>query len=338
MPTRRTGVSWNGQTGPSGDHMTDAERLPVRRFGFSLALSSCVVDASPARDDPRGSPRCRDRVPERRLLLPRHGTQCPHLGKGHLRHSVRLRSLLPGADDHLRAGVPARDRLPVHPPGRQTGDGDYDIAAHKARWRGGALVQGSSSGLKIDGFIFFGDTDYSASSREGRLFRQADGKLVLTWSERKKGFIEGHADVGYRRERSVVVALDPMVGKCEVDTSAGPPRSWFEIGLDLRLPGCVTTLETQVAAILAEKGEAPQAASALAHKTVGSFSMPAEALRFQVRANANGQEDSHLFNFHVTEIDGACTLRLDSQGKRTREKSNVWASFCFPPPPGLRVP
>ena len=153
-------------------------------------------------------------------------------------------------------------------------------AKFKARWKEGALVVpwkeirpnvagmiginvvGNALGLVLAG-MFHSDS-YSPGlylggrNRESRLYRLADGRLVMTDTFRASGDLKqgDMASSSWERQDSVALLLDPAAGDC----SAGPgrpPEAWYGQGVDLRKPDCAAELEEQTVAILVAKGEEP---------------------------------------------------------------------------------
>lgn len=205
----------------------------------------------------------------------------------------------------------------------------YEIAARGARWHDGALLQKRSSGLRVNGLIFFGDTDYSVSSEEARLFRQSDGQLVLSWTVRNKGYTTGENDGAFRVERSVALLLPPRVGTCEIDTAGLPRQPWFEPGPDLRDPACATILEEQAASLLLECGETPEDADAAVAGTVRAFRDGTDARRFTVESRAG-----RSYHFAVSRSASACKLRLVGRERPIKYGRMQTGSFKSRPLPG----
>ncbi len=205
----------------------------------------------------------------------------------------------------------------------------YEIAARGARWHDGVLLQKRSSGLRVNGLIFFGDTDYSVETEEARIFRQADGQLVLSWTIRNKGYTTGENEGGFRVERSVALLLPPRVGTCEVDTGKLRMQPWFEPGPDLRDPTCAEVLEDQVVSMLLEYKETQENAEAAAAEAVRSFRDGTEAAHFKVESRSGAG-----YRFAVTRGAASCKLRLTSRDKPIRHGHMQVGSLKSRPLPG----
>jgi hypothetical protein len=205
----------------------------------------------------------------------------------------------------------------------------YDIAANGARWHDGELLQKHSSGLKVNGFIFFGDTDYTVATREARLFRRPDGNLVLSWSVRDKGYTTGGDHGGFHVERSVALLLPPKTSTCEVDTGTLRMQPWYEPGPDLRDPTCTTVLEEQVAAMLVDYEETPEDADDAAAESVRSFRDGTEAAHFMVESRSGTK-----YHFAVSRGATSCKLRLTGRDRKTKYGRMTTSSLKSRPLPG----
>jgi hypothetical protein len=180
-------------------------------------------------------------------------------------------------------------------------------AKFNAVWSEDALVipwGGSAVRPFVIPFLFW---HISSSSRESRLFKLTDGRLVMSDSFGEGGFTEeGQSDVFFSRKAAVAVILDPCTGDCAADTADRPRQPWFGSGLDLQDARCATQLEEQIAAILVDKNERPETAAALAKEKVEKLS--------------NGENDSRsftvsvfagpIYSFEVASKKSGCVLRL----------------------------
>lgn len=204
----------------------------------------------------------------------------------------------------------------------------YDIAANEAVWHDGELLQRYSSGLRVNGLILFGDTEYTVATREGRLFRRPDGNLVLSWSVRDKGFASGEGSGAFHVERSVALLLPPKTGTCEVDTGTLRMQPWYEQGPDLRDPACATVLEDQVAAMLVGDKETPENADAAA-RVVRYLPDGTYAARFTVHSRSGTS-----YHFSVSRGATSCKLRLTARDRPTKYGRTTTSSLKSRPLPG----
>lgn len=177
-----------------------------------------------------------------------------------------------------------------------------DLASVKAAWDGASLVVKHSLGpfpLPMpSGF------DFAGHSRESRLFKLADGRLVMTDSVQDKGYKQ-QSGLGsfYTEERTVAVILDPATGAC--DAEGRPLQPWFEFGADLREPACAAQLEEQITAILVEKGETAEASALAASTTLESFVGGAPSLTFSA-----SPRPGKSYSFKVVKKKTGCALKL----------------------------
>lgn len=206
----------------------------------------------------------------------------------------------------------------------------------RAVWREDALVipwEGSRVNVGksiVPGIVFgtiFGVWEFAGWERESRLFKVADGRLVLSDSFRIKGYSERHKQGGtfYEREDSIAVFLDPMMGDCTADASDRPLQPLYERGLDLRAPACMAQLERQLASILAEKGEAAEAAEALAHDRVTALSARGENWADFSVSSPSGV----TYKFDFGKNKAGCVLRMYGRGKKGHHfsssvESHIW--------------
>ncbi len=173
-------------------------------------------------------------------------------------------------------------------------------ARFKAGWKEGALVVpwkevrpnvGAMIGINVVGNVLglvlagiLHSDSYSPSlylggrHRESRLFRLADGRLVMTDSFRASGDLKrgDMASGSWERQDSVALLLDPAAEDC----SAGPgrpPEAWYDQGVDLRKPDCAAELEEQTVAILAAKGEEPEQARSAVKESLADLLAGEEA-------------------------------------------------------------
>ncbi len=159
----------------------------------------------------------------------------------------------------------------------------FSSARFKARWHEGALVVpwkeirsnvAEMIGINVLGLVLapiFAPIGGSPSlyvggrNRESRLFRLADGRLVMSDTLTASGDLK-HGDMASRswqRQDSVALLFDPAAGHCAAGPGR-PPEAWYGQGVDLRNPGCAAELEEQIVAILVAKGAEPgQARSAV---------------------------------------------------------------------------
>ena len=192
----------------------------------------------------------------------------------------------------------------------------------RADWRENALVVpwreirsnvGVMIGVNVLRLLLGSNSLYlGGRDRESRLFRLADGRLVMTDTYRAKGDLKpADQSPGYwERQDSVALLLDPVAGDCSAGP-AHPPQPWYDEGVDLRNPECAAQLEESIVSILVEKGESPEAVAAVAReKVIGLRSDEKPRTKFRVAPASN------VFYVFVVEWSGTgCRLRLDSRTK-----------------------
>lgn len=214
----------------------------------------------------------------------------------------------------------------------------FDVAGSKAEWKGPSLVVEQSLGTVFLPLPMA--FHISSRSRESRLFKLKDGRLVMTDTVSGKGYSEaGSASFSgsgvhsvtqpsfHREGRTVAVILDPATGGCEANIEGRPRQPWFNRGPDLRDPACSAQLEEQLAAILADKGEAPEA-SALASQTLESFYHGSDSGNFLVSSQSGGK-----YSFEVVKKGSVCVLRLYAKSKGGKSAFNNVTYFAKRPLP-----
>ena len=210
----------------------------------------------------------------------------------------------------------------------------FKIVAGKALWREHALVVKSSQGVAISsstmtdfvvkssqGVVISSsggpETDYSGGSRESRLFKLADGRLVMSDSVSRKGYSEspgGGNGTFYENRDSVAVILDPAIGGCDAETTNRPLQPWFGTSPDLREAACAAQFEEQLAAILVEEGETPKSAATLAAETLESLHEGLGNRFFSVSSKSGAR-----FSFEVRKKGSGGVLHLRThEGGRPR--------------------
>ena len=211
--------------------MTDAARFLSAAFGFSLLLTSCVVtDVPPPTLLPTGPPVARiDEVSgEYCYYGPDYNVRTFRRGIGDLTF-FDVGALVPPALVTVDATT---DRIVFRFPGRDGTDRSqaFDVVAAGGQWSGGSLLvpRRAAPGFHVHGATGEG-TNYFRHGSESRLFRLADGRLVMSSSFIVKGVhMEKGSEKGtikpswFEKEDSVVVILDPAVGGCDAD-SVRPP-------------------------------------------------------------------------------------------------------------------
>jgi hypothetical protein len=171
------------------------------------------------------------------------------------------------------------------------------------RWpKENAAAQASSEGFAVSG-----------SSRKSRLYRLSDGRLIMTDTVNWKAATHTSFPLFESDVQLVAVILDPDAGGCAPGGGSGR-RPWSGSGPDLRDPACAAMLEVQVAALMAEEGEEPQVAEALAREAVGGLVVgQGDPRRFSVSSPAGGS-----YRFEVGgERPSGCELRLYRSGQGT---------------------
>jgi hypothetical protein len=207
----------------------------------------------------------------------------------------------------------------------------------QAEWREDALVVpwkevrpnvGEMIGINVVGnvlgFVLAGilhSDSYSPNlylggrSRESRLFRLADGRLVMADTLRASGDLKERdmASGAWERQDSVALLLEPATGDCAAAAASRPLQPRFEKGLDLRLPACADRLEKEFASILVEKGETEEVARTLAGETVNSLvNEGGDWAQFLIDSPSGSS-----YKFNVGKSKGGCVLRLYGRTKRT---------------------
>jgi hypothetical protein len=208
----------------------------------------------------------------------------------------------------------------------------------KATWQEGALVVpwkevrpnvGAMVGLNVVGnvlglalagilhsdsytpFVYAG-----GRKRESRLFRLADGRLVMSDTLRASGALkeEDMASGAWAREDSVALLLDPADGDCAAPSPDQPLQPRFERGLDLRVPACADRLAEQFASVLVEKGEPEDVARRVSNETVdGLIENGGNWAEFWLETPSGV-----TYKFDVGKKDDGCVLRMFGRVKRTR--------------------
>ncbi len=204
----------------------------------------------------------------------------------------------------------------------------FDVAGSGARWRDGTLVVEAALKSDVAGFPWTGSR-YVSGSTEARLFRIVDGPLVMSHSVRFKGYDDiSSGDGFFRRERTVVVVLDPLVGGCDADPRGRPLTPWLDRGPDLREPACAANFKAQLVSILVQKDESPEVASSLVEETIRSFFDGADLRRFEV-SSVSGS----TYYFKVQRQSGPCVLRLVHRTRKTAHSSTSYVTFATRPLP-----
>ncbi|HQR44562.1 MAG TPA: hypothetical protein PLB02_01195 [Thermoanaerobaculia bacterium] len=207
----------------------------------------------------------------------------------------------------------------------------FSPAKFRASWQEGALVinwkgvgpnAGEMIGVNLVGFLLtglLGSNSYSpvlgGRKRESRLFRLADGRLVMADSFRASGDLKGQdmASGAWVREDSVALLLDPAEGDCAAAVAARPPQPWFGKGLDLRVPACADRLEEEFASILVDKGELKAVAWEAAREKVDSLvNERGDWAEFRIVTPSGSRYD-----FDVGRSGDGCVLRLFGRVKQT---------------------
>lgn len=212
---------------------------------------------------------------------------------------------------------------------------DFEVTG-RAAWHGASLVVKESQGTSV--LPLPGAFDITSHSRESRIFKLADGRLVMTDSARSKGYSEtGSYEVSeggfhatkqptfHREERTVALILDPAAGGCEANADGRPRQPWFEKGLDLRDPVCAAQLEDQLAAIMVQKEEPPEDAALAANMALQSFFQGESTLNFVVSARPGWR-----YYFKIVKKKSGCVLKLYSR----RSPHVQHMSFASRPLPG----
>lgn len=301
--------------------MTDAVRLLSAAFGFLLFLSACTVDTPPAAMVPTG--------PSVTRIEDLSGQYCYVGPDFNIRTYGRSSRYFPFVQVNEMASPTvvsvraSRDRIVFRYTAVEGAERveAFDVLARGAKWKGSALVVGSSNYWGLLGLLL-PRNNVSVASHEGRAFKLKDGRLVLSDTYRDKGLVDTDgSDHFYRTENSVVVILDPIVGSCGGEAAVPARKAWFDRGPDLRSPACAAALVEQLASILAEKGQAPEAAAALASGTVNSFSGGSDASSFLVSTDSGS-----TYCFRVSKVGTACTLNLHYRRKQTEHSTSGWPS------------
>ncbi len=212
---------------------------------------------------------------------------------------------------------------------------DFEVTG-RAAWQGASLVIKESQGTSV--LPLPGAFDVTSHSRESRIFKLADGRLVMTDSARSKGYSEtGSYSVSasglhatkqptfHRAERTVALILDQAAGGCAASTDGRPRQPWFEKGVDLRDPVCAAQLEDQLAAIMVQKEEPPEDAALAANLALQSFFQGESTLNFVASARPGWR-----YFFKIVRKKSGCVLKLYE-----RQKPHVeYTSFASRPLPG----
>jgi hypothetical protein len=300
-----------------GRRVMRAALLRSAAAAWLLSVAACVSSVPPPALIPEG--------PAMTRVEDLTGNYCYYGNEFNVRSYRRAAEAIPFVD--VRAlGTPTLVSVRATPEQivfRYTGsDGSereqvFKIVAGGDLWRKDALVVKNSQGVVISsshayvvknsqGVTIYGSTgtgtDYSGGSRESRLFKLADGRLVMSDSVSRKGYSEDPGGYGtfYESRDSVAVILDPAIGGCDAETTNRPLQPWFGTGPDLREAACAAQFEKQLAAILVEEGETPESAATLAAETLESlheglgnrfFSVSSESgarFSFEVRKKGSG--------------------------------------------------
>jgi hypothetical protein len=178
-------------------------------------------------------------------------------------------------------------------------------ANFRAVWRDGAFEMEGEGGSGLEGSS--GGIYVYGSSRESRLFKLADGRLVMTDSVRTKGYSEeeGHANpVFHAYEATVAVILDPVADGCEAGAVSRAPQPWFGSGADLRDPACAAELEEQTKAVLVDQGEDPEVAAGCSKDAIGTLRAGPGSREFFIST------PGAAYGFDIARKDPGCVLRL----------------------------
>jgi hypothetical protein len=206
----------------------------------------------------------------------------------------------------------------------------FKIVDGSALWREDGLVVKAFYGPYIDRSTVTG-ADFSGGSRESRLFKLADGRLVMSDSVSRKGYSEDAGGYGtfYEDEYSVAVILDPAIGGCDAEAANRPLQPWFGSGPDLREAVCAAQFEAQLAEILVEEGETPQSAATLAAETLESLREGSGSRFFSVSSESGAR-----FSFEVVKKGSGGVLRLDTIEKAPAPGWNWRVTLPKRPLPG----
>jgi hypothetical protein len=227
----------------------------------------------------------------------------------------------------------------------------------RAEWREDALVVpwkevrpnvGVMIGVNVLSFFvsgIFGSSNWSpyvgGRSRESRLFRDADGQLVMTDTVKASGDLkqEDMASRAWEREDSVALLLEPATRDCAAAMEGRPLQPRFEKGLDLRLPACADRLEEEFASILVEKGESEEVARKLAGESVNSLVNE----RYYWAQFFIESPSGVTYKFDVGKSKDECVLRLYGLFNKNKiffpgSEGNLWYLAKRPLPECACVP
>jgi hypothetical protein len=205
----------------------------------------------------------------------------------------------------------------------------FDFAPYKAAWHDSSLVVKHS--IVPIPLPISGGFDVSGHSRESRIFKLADGRLVMTDSTRHKGYEQqGRSGNFYAETRTVAIILDLATGGCDAGVEGRPRQPWFERGADLRDPACAAQLEAQIASILVQRKQDSAAAALAASRAVDSLVTGAlSSADFAVLP-----EPEQVFFFKVAKKSSGCVLKLYYREKRFRRGGGAsYSSFASRPLP-----
>jgi hypothetical protein len=174
--------------------------------------------------------------------------------------------------------------------------------------------------VNVVGLLLGSNSLYTGDeSRESRLFRLEDGRLVMTDTHRASGDLKpaGQSPGYWARQESVALLLDPASGDCAAGP-AHPPQPWFDEGVDLRDPECAAQLEEQVASILVAEREAPESARLAAQENVTALSESDASWASLSVWCPSGV----TYGFRLGRGGATCVLRLVEC--RTKNRRSTW--------------
>jgi hypothetical protein len=200
----------------------------------------------------------------------------------------------------------------------------------RAVWRGNAFeIDWQESATRA--YVRGGDWGFSWSSRESRLFKLPDGRLVMTDSVKWKGYSQTNVMLFHSDKQVVAVILDVAKGNCAADAASRAGLTWWGSGPDLRDAICAARLEEQLAAILIEKGETPEGAETLAEATMAAFARDErDPSNFSVESPSG---TNYAFEV-VAKASSACVLRLYRRSSRHSSETNTIWYLARRPLPG----
>lgn len=216
----------------------------------------------------------------------------------------------------------------------------FSPARFKARWQGGALVVSWRDalttgdvmlGLALIPLIVASDNvspQLGGRNRESRLFRLADGRLVMSDTVRASGDKKGEdmASSSWKRVDSVALLFDPAAGDCSGGAGRSP-EEWYGHGPDLRVPACADQFEERLASILVAMGESEEVAGRLAGETVESLvNERGSWAQFRIESPPS----SSFYGFDVGKSEDGCVLmlmlRVKREGKWTATSKGYFGS------------